>query len=218
MQAVIGGCRSCPFPCLRSGNRRPPQKPAETRVSTPSGNATATTWVQLATAADAPEAKPRRGPSPRLGVSSWRFQAPNNGQPITPRNNKEISMRRDEPEGPELPCGRHQPEDEEPGFLWPRRQVSWPSASCCSSFSSPSVGAWSSGMRSSSTPRTRRRRTRFTPSSPVPAGWRSRNAGIGMLSTRDTLNKAVIVWIVIAEATMGVRTASRGLLGRAWSR
>ena len=35
---------------------------------------------------------------------------------------------------------------------------------------------------------------------------------------RDTLNKAVIVWIVIAEATMGVRTASRGLLGRAWSR
>ncbi len=37
-------------------------------------------------------------------------------------------------------------------------------------------------------------------------------------TTRDTLNKAVIVWIVIAEATMGVRTASRGLLGRAWSR
>ena len=38
------------------------------------------------------------------------------------------------------------------------------------------------------------------------------------LRVRDTLNKAVIVWIVIAEATMGVRTASRGLLGRAWSR
>ena len=28
-------------------------------------------------------------------------------------------MRRDEPEGPELPCGRRQPEDEERGFLWP---------------------------------------------------------------------------------------------------
>ena len=28
-------------------------------------------------------------------------------------------MRRDGPEGPELPCGRHQPEKEEPGFLWP---------------------------------------------------------------------------------------------------
>ena len=24
MQAVIGGCRSCPFPCPRPGNRRPP--------------------------------------------------------------------------------------------------------------------------------------------------------------------------------------------------
>ena len=29
MQAVIGGCRSCPFPCPRPGKRRPPQKPAE---------------------------------------------------------------------------------------------------------------------------------------------------------------------------------------------
>ena len=28
-------------------------------------------------------------------------------------------MRRDGPEGPELPHGRHQLEDEEPGFLWP---------------------------------------------------------------------------------------------------
>ena len=28
-------------------------------------------------------------------------------------------MRRDGPEGPELPCGRAQPEKEEPGFLWP---------------------------------------------------------------------------------------------------
>ena len=28
-------------------------------------------------------------------------------------------MRRDEPEGPELPRGRRQPEKEEPGFLWP---------------------------------------------------------------------------------------------------
>ena len=28
-------------------------------------------------------------------------------------------MRRDGPEGPGLPCGRHQPEKEEPGFLWP---------------------------------------------------------------------------------------------------
>ena len=28
-------------------------------------------------------------------------------------------MRRDEPEGPERPRRRHQPEDEEPGFLWP---------------------------------------------------------------------------------------------------
>ena len=28
-------------------------------------------------------------------------------------------MRRDGPEGPELPCGRRQPEKEEPGFLWP---------------------------------------------------------------------------------------------------
>ena len=28
-------------------------------------------------------------------------------------------MRRDEPEGPELPHGRRQPEDEERGFLWP---------------------------------------------------------------------------------------------------
>ena len=28
-------------------------------------------------------------------------------------------MRRDGPEGPQLPRGRRQPEDEEPGFLWP---------------------------------------------------------------------------------------------------
>ena len=28
-------------------------------------------------------------------------------------------MRRDGPEGPELPHGRRQPENEEPGFLWP---------------------------------------------------------------------------------------------------
>ena len=28
-------------------------------------------------------------------------------------------MRRDGPEGPERPCGRRQPEKEEPGFLWP---------------------------------------------------------------------------------------------------
>ena len=28
-------------------------------------------------------------------------------------------MRRDGPEGPELPCGRRPPEKEEPGFLWP---------------------------------------------------------------------------------------------------
>ena len=28
-------------------------------------------------------------------------------------------MRRDGPEGPELPGGRPQPEKEEPGFLWP---------------------------------------------------------------------------------------------------
>ena len=28
-------------------------------------------------------------------------------------------MRRDRPEGPELPCGRPQPENEEPGFPWP---------------------------------------------------------------------------------------------------
>ena len=28
-------------------------------------------------------------------------------------------MRRDGPEGPELPRGRRQPEKEEPGFLWP---------------------------------------------------------------------------------------------------
>ncbi len=28
-------------------------------------------------------------------------------------------MRRDGPEGPELPHGRRQPEDEERGFLWP---------------------------------------------------------------------------------------------------
>ena len=28
-------------------------------------------------------------------------------------------MRRAGPEGPELPHGRHQPEDEERGFLWP---------------------------------------------------------------------------------------------------
>ena len=28
-------------------------------------------------------------------------------------------MRRDGPEEPELPCGRSQPENEEPGFLWP---------------------------------------------------------------------------------------------------
>ena len=28
-------------------------------------------------------------------------------------------MRRDGPEGPELPGGRRQPEDEERGFLWP---------------------------------------------------------------------------------------------------
>ena len=28
-------------------------------------------------------------------------------------------MRRDEPEGPELPCGCRQPEKEVPGFLWP---------------------------------------------------------------------------------------------------
>ena len=28
-------------------------------------------------------------------------------------------MRRDGPEGPELPCGRRQPEKEEPGLLWP---------------------------------------------------------------------------------------------------
>ena len=28
-------------------------------------------------------------------------------------------MRRDGPEGPELPCGRRQPEKVEPGFLWP---------------------------------------------------------------------------------------------------
>ena len=28
-------------------------------------------------------------------------------------------MRRDRPEGPELPCGRPQPENEEPGLPWP---------------------------------------------------------------------------------------------------
>ena len=28
-------------------------------------------------------------------------------------------MRRDGPEGPQLPRGRRRPEDEEPGFLWP---------------------------------------------------------------------------------------------------
>ncbi len=28
-------------------------------------------------------------------------------------------MGRDGPERPELPCGRRQPEEEEPGFIWP---------------------------------------------------------------------------------------------------
>ena len=28
-------------------------------------------------------------------------------------------MRRDGPEGPELPCGRRQPQEEEPAFIWP---------------------------------------------------------------------------------------------------
>ena len=35
MQAVIGGCRSCPFPCPRPGKRPPPQKPAGSSWTTP---------------------------------------------------------------------------------------------------------------------------------------------------------------------------------------
>ncbi len=49
-------------------------------------------------------------------------------------------MRRDGPEGPELPCGRHQPEKEEPVPPGQLRPASWPSASCCSSFSSLQLG------------------------------------------------------------------------------
>ena len=49
----------------RPGKRRLPQKPAETRTSTPGENATAR--VQPATASDVPEAKSRRSPSPRPG-------------------------------------------------------------------------------------------------------------------------------------------------------
>ena len=163
MQAVIGGCRSCPFPCPRPGNRRPPQKPAETRISTPGGNATAS-WFSRQRRRTRPrpsraEARPH-GP----GASIWRFSPPNNGQPITLCNNKEVSMRRDEPEGPEL----RQPENEEPGFLWP--PTAGELALCILLFIL--FFAWSSGMRSSSTPRTPRR-TRSTPSSPARAGWRS---------------------------------------------
>ena len=103
------------------------------------------------------------------GASCRRFHPPNNGQPITPCNNEEVSMRRD---GPELPCGRRRPEKKEPGFLWPPTPGEL--ALCILLFIlSPSAGeASSSGTRSSSTPRTPRR-TRSTPSSPARAGWRS---------------------------------------------
>ena len=82
-------------------------------------------------------------------------------------------MRRDGPEGPELPCGRRQPEKEEPGFLWP--PTAGELALCILLFIlffALSWG-WSSGTRSSSTPRTPQRRTRSTPSSPARVGWRS---------------------------------------------
>ena len=83
-------------------------------------------------------------------------------------------MRRDGPEEPQLPRGRRQPEDEERGFLWP--PTAGELALCVLLFilSSPSAGeAWSSGTRSSSTPRTPQRRTRSTPSSPARVGWQS---------------------------------------------
>ena len=161
MQAVIVGCRSCPFPAAAAEARRDPYlspRAGRHRLGSAGNN------VGRARSPSRAEARPH-GP----GGISWRFHPPNNGQPITPCNYKEVSMRRDGPEGPETPpAGGPSRRTRSRGSSGPRRRVSWPSAS----FSSPSTGAWSSGTRSSSTPRTPRR-TRSTPSSPARAGWRS---------------------------------------------
>ena len=71
----------------RPGKSQPTQKSAEAHTSTPGGNAAAR--VQPARASDTPGAKWRRSPSSHPGASSWRFQTPNNGQPITSCNDKE---------------------------------------------------------------------------------------------------------------------------------
>ena len=164
-----------PVPVLGRAKRRPPQKPAETRTSTSGENATA--GVQPKTASDAP------GPSRAEAHPHGRaVSASASSHPTTANPSRLAAIRRfpcDETnrKDRELPRGRRQPEKEElvpPGQL---RPASWPSASCCSSFSSPSARAWSSGTRSPSTPRTPRRK-RSTPSSPERAdGGLLRGAG-----------------------------------------
>ena len=172
MQAVIEGCRFCQFP----SSARQKTAAAEARRD-PCPHAgrhrhrlgSAGNGVGRAPGPSHAEARPHvRAPS------SWRFQPPNNGQPITPCKNKEVfhatsrTGRTGTPPRAAPAGGR--------GARVPLATDAWrtrPLRSCYSSFSSPSVGAWSSGMRSSSTPRTPQRRTRATPSSPARAGWRS---------------------------------------------
>ena len=163
MQAVKGGCRSCPFPRPRSGNRRPPQKARRDPYLGPAGKG-----VGLAGGQVAPKPVPMAR-APAAGASS---------HPTTANPSRLAAIRRfpsDETDRKDrnAPAGGASRRKRSRGSSGHRRRVSWPSASCYSSFSSPSVGAWSSGMRSSSTPRTPQRRTRSTPSSPARAGWRS---------------------------------------------
>ena len=86
MQAVIGGCRSCPFPsparqqAAAAEARRSPHLHArrERRRAGSAGKGVGHA-----------RGKWRGSPSSHPGASSWRFQTPNNGQPITPCNDKE---------------------------------------------------------------------------------------------------------------------------------
>ena len=120
MQAVIGGCRSCPFPCPRSRQKAAAaESPQKTRASTPGGNATATTWVQPVRASGLAEGQvaPKPVPTaraPAVGASHhsttanlsclvtiWRF-------PCDETDRKDRNS----------PAGGPSRRKEEPGFLW----------------------------------------------------------------------------------------------------
>ena len=163
--------RSCPFPCPRPGKRaaaaearRDPYLDAG-RERHRDHLGSAGKGVGLAGGQVAPKPVPTAR-APAAGASH---------HPTTANPSRLAALRRfpsDETDR-NSPTGGASRRKRSRGSSGPRRRASWPSVSCRSSFSSPSAGeAWSSGTRSSSTPRTPRR-TRSTPSSPPRAGWRS---------------------------------------------